>query len=65
MQRMVASEVPGYGKHVAFKALEGGYHEAVRRARRLDEAAAEAGEAGRNPTTGVFRLTEAIRTFAE
>jgi hypothetical protein len=32
------------------------------RASRLDQGAVEVGEAGRNPTTGVYRLTELIRS---
>ena len=48
-------------KHVNFDELKDGYHEAVARARRLNSDAAEQGEPGRNPTTLVCELTEAIR----
>ena len=62
-QRMTGEFLPGYDKHLSFDALQGGYEDAVRRAERLDTLAAEAGEPGRNPTTGVYRLTEEIRRF--
>lgn len=65
VQKMLASFVPGNGKHVDFSALKKGYFHAVERAERLEIAAVEAGEPGRNPTTGVFRLTESIRLFAD
>jgi len=43
-----------------FDTLASWVDDATRRARRLDEDAAEEGEPGRNPTTGVHRLTVSI-----
>ncbi|HET9957343.1 MAG TPA: RloB family protein [Polyangiaceae bacterium] len=53
---------PEYEKLLPFERLIGGYEQAVNRARSLDEEAASHKEPGRNPTTGVFSLTEQIRT---
>jgi RloB-like protein len=47
-------------KHVDFAQLASSYEAAVRRATKLDTDAIAAGEANRNPTTEVYRLTEAI-----
>ena len=58
---MLEKYVPGYDKHVAYAVYSAGYQQAVIRATRIDEAADEAGESGRNPTTGVYKLTELIR----
>ena len=60
IQSRVRQQLPGYDKHVDFKDFEQGYADAVRRARRLDEQAERDGEQHRNPTTGVWRLTESI-----
>ena len=58
---MLASYQPGVrDKHLDFDKLIPGYADAVARAERLDREASAAGEDGRNPTTGVFRLTAAI-----
>ncbi len=62
--RMVAilrKFLPSYDKHVEFGCLADGYSDAVARARRLDRVANDDGESGRNPTTGVWRLTESIK----
>lgn len=61
VQRLLASLLPGYQKAVDFTKLQAGYSDAVARAERLDRGAAAMDEAGRNPTTGVYRLTESIR----
>jgi hypothetical protein len=62
MQDLLSQKVPGYSKHVNFQAtFASGYESAVQRARRLDEAAERDNDAGRNPTTGVWLLTESIR----
>jgi hypothetical protein len=62
MTAMLKKRVPEYDKHVDYaKHYSAGYQQAVVRATRMDEAADEAGESGRNPTTGVYRLTELIR----
>ena len=53
--------LPRYKKELEFEAVHRGYAEAVERARALDLAAQRDGAAARNPTTGVYRLTERIR----
>ena len=61
LQRMLRREYQkDYDKHVDFDALKPGYEAAMARARRLDADADEAGEPGRNPTTGFHRLTASI-----
>jgi hypothetical protein len=60
MKELLTGYVPEYDKHVEFKTYSAGYPQAVKRARQLDEAADSAGDSGRNPTTGVYRLTELI-----
>lgn len=62
LQRRMKDHVPAYDKRTPFSAFEAGYPEAVSRARRLDDDAAGMAEPGRNPTTGVYRLTERIRS---
>jgi hypothetical protein len=58
---MLKSFVADYDKNVKYESYSAGYLSAVRRANRLDEAAESDGEPGRNPSTGVYRLTEQIR----
>ena len=53
--------VNNYDKKLDFAAVRDGYHDAVVRAKRLDKDAQEMDEASRNPTTGVWKLTESIR----
>jgi hypothetical protein len=53
--------LPGYDKGLDFPKLHPGYGGAVRRAQELDAEAQQQGALGRNPTTGVYRLTESIR----
>ena len=60
LQKMVGDFIPDYDKHVNFDLLKEGYPTAVTRAQRLDAQAANDREEGRNPTTGVYRLTESI-----
>jgi len=63
MQNLLSTKIPGYDKHVDFERdFTAGYDAAVQRARRLDEVAEADNDAGRNPTTGVWRLTESIRS---
>lgn len=62
LQKMLKQHVPDYDKHVEFSRYKAGYEAAVRRASTLDEEAQAVDEAGRNPTTGVWQLTESIRT---
>lgn len=57
---MLKDSVPGYCKHVDFKHYISGYDDAVRRATKMDELAVEISEEGRNPTTGVYKLTRLI-----
>lgn len=58
--RMLREYLSGYDKHLDFEQVSLGVVEATRRARRLDADAQADGESGRNPTTGVFRLTDSI-----
>ena len=55
---------PNYDKHVNYPDYSAGYDAAVMRASRLEDAAKADNEEGRNPTTGVWRLTERIRADA-
>lgn len=64
LQSMMKKHIPGYDKHVDYSDYAAGYGAAVNRASRLDENAKVANEIGRNPTTGVWRLTESIRSDA-
>lgn len=57
---ILKKHVPDYSKHVIFGFFADGYRQAVDRARQLDSLAAQVGEPLRNPTTGVYRLTESI-----
>lgn len=52
--------LPGYDKLLDFGKMHPAYAEAVRRATSLDTQADAHGESGRNPTTGVYRLTAVI-----
>ena len=52
---------PSYDKSLHFTGMHPGYDEALRRAQALDAEAERHGAPGRNPTTGVHRLTESIR----
>lgn len=60
LQHMMREFFPLYDKHLDFEMLADGVADAMRRAQRLDEDAEEEGEHGRNPTTGVYRLTNSI-----
>ena len=53
--------LPQYDKELDFAKVHPGYQEAVKRAAHLDDLATQNGDVGRNPTTGVYRLTETIR----
>ncbi len=64
LRGMMKQHIPSYDKHVDYSDYAAGYEAAVRRASRLDDAAQAANEDGRNPTTGVWRLTESIRSNA-
>jgi hypothetical protein len=62
MQTMLSKHVPEYDKHVDYARYSAGYEQAVTRATRMDESAEKDGDPGRNPTTGVYKLTDLIRT---
>jgi hypothetical protein len=64
VQRMLRDHIAGYDKRINFADLADGVEDAERRAGRLDDEAREEGEPHRNPTTGVFRLTQSIRRVA-
>jgi hypothetical protein len=59
---MLRKHVPEYGKHAEYATYSAGYQQAATRAKRMDESAEKDGDSGRNPTTGVYKLTEFIRT---
>ena len=61
LQKMMRNFVSDYDKHIDFSRFADLVADATRRAKRLDDDAREEGEAGRNPTTGVYRLTDSIR----
>ena len=61
VKAMLAKCVPKYDKHVDYATYSAGYAQAVKRADRMDKAAKKADEPDRNPTTGVYQLTELIR----
>ncbi len=54
--------LPGYDKALDFTKMQHGYAQAVNRAQDLEREAALHQNDGRNPTTGVYALTEQIRT---
>jgi len=60
LQSMLQAHIPDYDKDVDFSDISHGYKDAVSRAEKLEDEAREDGEDGRNPTTGMWRLTESI-----
>lgn len=58
--RMLRAHLPREHKGIEFSLLIDGIFDATERARRMDADAEAMGEAGRNPTTGFYRLTNAI-----
>lgn len=60
LQSMLQEHIPDYDKHVNFSDISHGYKGAVSRSEKLEDEAREDGEDGRNPTTGVWRLTQSI-----
>lgn len=64
MQSMMKQHIANYDKHVDYSDYADGYDAAEKRASRLDEDAKADNDEGRNPTTGVWRLTESIRSDA-
>lgn len=62
LRKTLQKHLPGYDKALDFPKMNAGYGDAVGRAMDLDAEALRHESPGRNPTTGVYRLTEAIRT---
>ena len=60
LQKMLGKFLSGYDKHFDFERVTDNVDRATMRARRLDQDAERMGEPFRNPTTGVYRLTESI-----
>ena len=60
--QLLRERLPGYEKHVAYEHFAPTVGDARRRARQLDKHARDAGELRRNPTTGVYRLLDAIES---
>ncbi|HEU4556391.1 MAG TPA: RloB family protein [Longimicrobium sp.] len=63
--RLLRKHLPRYDKHLRFEDVADGCSDAVRRAGMLERRGSKAGEAGANPSTGVYRLTERIRQFGK
>jgi hypothetical protein len=63
VQRECANYLPDYAKEVPFAKLHPNYREAVQRARDLDAWQQTRGGEGSNPSTGVHKLTERIKSF--
>lgn len=61
ISRMLDEIVRDYDKGVDYSVYADGYERAKMRAENLVEAAENANDAGRNPTTDVFKLTELIK----
>lgn len=61
VKKKLKKHVPEYDKHVDYSIYMAGYAQAVARASKMDKDAREASEPHRNPTTGVYELTELIR----
>ena len=58
---LLKKRIPKYDKHIKYEDYETGLAEAIKRAKGLDTDAKNAGELGRNPTTGVYRLIAEIQ----
>jgi hypothetical protein len=63
VQRACRKYLPDYNKKVPFAKLHPNYSDAVRRATALDAWQQSRGCEGSNPSTGVYKLTEHIRSF--
>ena len=61
VKAMMKDYILNYEKAVDFRDYAHGCDQAIVRARRMDKAAVEEGEPGRNPTTGVHALVAMIR----
>lgn len=64
---MLAEYMPGYEKAINFakSKLADGYDAAVQRAKRISASMELAGDEMRNPSTGVYRLTELMHARSE
>jgi hypothetical protein len=60
-QRALKAFMPKYDKTLDFSKMKPGYEKAVARARVLQKLAEDTDEPNRNPSTGVYLLTELIR----
>jgi hypothetical protein len=60
IQAMLRKHVPSYDKAVDYATYASGHPHADGRAERLSRSAERAAEPGRNPSTGVYRLTRMI-----
>jgi hypothetical protein len=65
VRRECAKYLPGYEKKVPFTKLHPNYDEAVQRALDLDAWQQTRGAQGSNPSTGVHKLTEKIKSFGQ
>lgn len=61
-QSKLGEFLSGYGKELDYDKMRKGYPDAVKRASELDRLAQRTDHPGGNPTTGVYRLTEQIRS---
>lgn len=61
LQEMMREYIPSYDKKPDFGSIVDGIDAACRRAERLDRDADDENEAGRNPTTAVYRLVASLR----
>jgi hypothetical protein len=59
------NHLPGYKKVLPTEKLKPQYEQAAARARDLDEWQQQQGRKDANPSTGVYKLTQAIRGFGE
>jgi hypothetical protein len=63
-RRLLRKWMPGYSKELLIKSMFPGYGDAVRRAQELLKMHQQNGAELGNPSTAVYRLTEAIRALA-
>jgi hypothetical protein len=64
VQRDCVKYLPDYEKAVPFAKLHPNYEEAVKRALGLDAWQQTRGGEGSNPSTGVHKLTQKIKSFS-
>lgn len=63
VQQACRKELPGYEKRLPCDELFPRYSAALKRARQLDKWQRSRNKAGENPSTGVFRLVEKLKSF--